>query len=93
MPATSTPSGPFAAISGPSTAAAGEVVVLYDASSPRPLRTDWQTPAGPRNAVSGISFSVSSPGCYTVSMTAYFQTGQVLSTSKVVAVGGVTCGG
>lgn len=91
VPATATPSGPYAAITGPSTACTGETVVLYDASSPRPLRTDWQTPTGPRNAVSGVSFSVSSPGSYTVSMTAYFQTGQVLAASKVISVG-AACG-
>ena len=90
--ATATPSGPVAAISGPSAAAAGEVVVLYDASSPRPLRTDWQTPSGPRSAVSGVSFTASSPGCYTVSMTAYFQSGQVLGATKVIAIGGAACG-
>lgn len=90
--ATATPSGPYAAISGPSSAGAGETVVLYDASSPQPLRTDWQTPSGPRNAVAGVSFAPPAPGCYAVSMTAYFQSGQVLSASKVIAVGGAACG-
>lgn len=91
VPATATPSGPRAAISGPSSAGVGEAVVLYDASSPRPLRTDWQTPAGPQNAVSGVSFTAASPGCYTVSMTAYFQSGQVLSAARVIAIGGAAC--
>ncbi len=91
--ATPTPSGPYAAIAGPTTGEVGVPVVLVDASSPASLSRSWVTPNGPENISPGVSFTPNSPGCYTVSMTAYFTTGQVLTTSHAVSVGGVSCGG
>lgn len=89
--ATATPAGTFAAISGPSSGAVGETLVFYDASSPRPLRTDWVTPAGATPHSAGTSFRPTAPGCYAISMTAYFADGKVLTTARNVAVGGAAC--
>ncbi|MGE3074712.1 MAG: alpha/beta fold hydrolase [Dehalococcoidia bacterium] len=91
--ATATPSGPYAAIAGPSTGEVGSAVVFTDASFPAALTRTWVTPAGTENASPGVSFTPSAPGCYVVSMTAYFKTGQVLTTTHAVSVGGVSCGG
>ncbi|MGE0601110.1 MAG: alpha/beta fold hydrolase [Dehalococcoidia bacterium] len=90
---TATPSGPYAAIAGPSTGEVGSPVVVTDASFPAALTRTWVTPAGTANASPGVSFTPSAPGCYVVSMTAYFKTGQVLTTTHPVSVGGVSCGG
>lgn len=89
VPPTSTPAGPHAAISGPSTAAVGQAIVLYDASSPGAFNRRWTYPGG-TSIEAGVSFTPPSPGCYTVSMTAYFPSG-AQTASTVIAVGGVTC--
>ncbi|MEO8540169.1 MAG: alpha/beta hydrolase [bacterium] len=90
--ATATPSGPHAAISGPSSAAVGEVVVLSDGSSPASLTRRWVLPSGTNNGDSGVSFKANSPGCYTVTMTAYFQNvSQPQTVAKVISVGGAAC--
>ena len=88
--ATATSSGPRAAISGPAAAAVGETVVLYDASSPATLTRKWAYPGG-ASVEAGVSFTPQTAACYTVTMTAYFPGGQVLSTAKSISVGGVAC--
>jgi hypothetical protein len=45
------------------------------------------------NYIAGGTFTPTSPGCYTFSGKAYFDSGQVLSAAHSVSVGGVTCGG
>lgn len=90
--ATATPSGPRAAINGPSSGIPGETLVFSDGSSPAPLTRNWALPSGPVNAVAGVSFTPAAPGCYSVSLTAYFADGKVLTTSRAVSVGGVACG-
>jgi hypothetical protein len=92
--ARATPTGPAAAISGPSTAAIGQTVTLVDTSYPRAsvITVKWGGAASAANA-SVAQASFSAPGCYTVTLTVYF-TG--LSTPKtashVINVGGATCG-
>lgn len=90
VPATATPSGPYAAISGPSSAAVGEVVALYDNSSAGAFSRRWTYPGG-TSIEAAVSFTPSSPGCYSVTMVAYFPSGS-RTASKVVAVGGASCG-
>jgi hypothetical protein len=84
--------GTFAAIAGPSSAAVGETIALSDASHPASITRNWQLPSGPRNADYAVPFRSNAPGCYSVSMTAYFADGKVLTTAKSISVGGVSCG-
>lgn len=67
----------------------GQAIVLYDASSPGAFNRRWTYPGG-TSIEAGVSFTPPSPGCYTVSMTAYFPSG-AQTASTVIAVGGVTC--
>lgn len=93
--ATATPSGPYAAITGPLTSDVGVPFTVY--ASPgggNAIRTDITMPTGQTiTHTSGESFTPTQPGCYSFSMTAYFATGQVLTASHAVSVGGVSCGG
>lgn len=92
--ATATPSGPKARINGPATGEAGSVLVFSDSSSPAPITREWTLPNGAIVTHSpGASFTPPTPGCYVVTMTAYFTGGVVQQTSHAVSVGGVSCGG
>ncbi len=88
---TATPSGPRAVINGPSTANVGDSIGLSDASSPATLTRKWVLPTGTNNGDAGVSFKPTVPGCYTVTMTAYFTAGPPLSVTKLISVGGVAC--
>jgi len=92
--ATATPAGPFAAISGPGSAAVGDTLTFFSASSPVAdvLRTDWLLPSGQAvNHQAGVSYTFTAPGCYAVVMTSYFSDGQARTTGLNVAVGGASC--
>ena len=93
--ATPTPSGPYVLLTGPSAAEVGDPVTVFAASGGGDvLRADITLPSGQTLPYTwGASFTATQPGCYTVSVTAYFATGQVLTTSHAVSVGGVSCGG
>ncbi len=90
---TATPAGPYAAISGPTTAEGGETAVFYDASAPHTevLTRTWSTPSGTVPHVAGVSVTFPSPGCYTVSLTALFRDGTSQAAALAVSVGGVAC--
>lgn len=91
---TATPSGPRVTLAGPSTAEVGDSVTVFAGSGGgEVLRADITLPSGQTLPYTwGASFTPNSPGCYTASMTAYFATGQVLTTAHAVSVGGVSCG-
>ena len=90
-----TPEGPFAAISGPRTAATGETVTFVSASSPGGdiLRWNWATSGivvpQPNVAVLRVTFPAA--GCQSVSLTVGFKGNAQRSAVQTVAVGGATC--
>jgi len=90
---TSTPAGPYAAISGPASAAVGESAIFVDASAPgAQIQTwTWTTPAGTTRHVPAVSVAFQSPGCYAITLTTLFKDGQSRTTSTNIAVGGATC--
>lgn len=90
---TATPAGPYAAISGPTTAEVGETAVFYDASAPHTevLTRTWSTPSGTVPHEAGVSVKFTSPGCHTVSLTALFKDGTSRTAALAVSVGGVAC--
>lgn len=90
---TATPSGPYAAISGPTTVEVGETAIFYDASGPLAavVTRTWSTPAGTVPHVPGVPVTFQSPGCYTVSVTTLFSDGTTQSAALAVSVGGVAC--
>jgi len=90
-----TPSGPFAKLNGPSTAAVGEPVTVYlTYGGGNAYRTDILLPGGQAlNYLAGGTFTPTSPGCYTFTGKAYFDSGPTISASHAVAVGGASCGG
>jgi hypothetical protein len=90
-----TPAGPFASLSGASTADVGEAVTVYAVTGGgNVLRTDITLPNGQvRPHTAGETWVPTAPGCYVFSILAYFATGQTLSGAHAVSVGGVSCGG
>ena len=58
------------------------------------LRSDITLPDGSTEPHSfGASFTPGAPGCYVASARVTFASGQVLTASHAVSVGGVSCGG
>ncbi len=90
-----TASGPFAALSGPSTAAVGEAITVYAQSGGgNVLRTDIKLPTGQAlTHQAGASYTSTAPGCYIFSATVYFADGKTLTATHAVSVGGVLCSG
>ncbi len=89
---TSTPAGPHVAIAGPATADVGQHVRFADDSRPEPITTEWSVLGRQERHTASISVTFAAPGCYPVTLTAYFPspTGS-LTTTLMVAVGGATC--
>jgi len=92
---TPAPDGPYAGISGPPTAAAGETVTFVSTSAPGSdiLRWNWSTSGvlvpQPNLAVLRVAFPAS--GCQSVSLTVVFKSGVQRSATQVIAVGGASC--
>jgi hypothetical protein len=87
-----TPAGPFAAISGPSTAEVNDTVVFTNASAPGNIGVDWSGCSQTLNA-NACSLTIVSTGCHSVTLVAYYpQPDGAKSTVHYVAVGeNVTC--
>ncbi|MBI5949854.1 MAG: alpha/beta fold hydrolase [Chloroflexi bacterium] len=98
--ATATPSGPYVKLSGPSSAAAGAVMIFSaSASAPAPaelLTYDWSFSAGGVRSggivQSALQVRFDTPDCYTVTVTAYFTGGATATASQNISVGGASCG-
>ncbi len=93
---TPTPSGPFASISGPSTAGVGGRVSFVNTSGGgNMLRWDWTVdgqPASPGINASDLEVTFAAAGCHSVGLTVYFSDSpNPRSALRNVAVGGAVC--
>jgi hypothetical protein len=80
------------AISGPGAAETGVPVTFVASLGEEPFRTDWTASSGAAAAHSpAFTVSFAAPGCYSVTLTALFESGP-LSATQAVAVGGASCG-
>jgi hypothetical protein len=93
VPATSTPSGPYASFGGPAKADAGTPVTFVDSSNPTPFNWTWSASNGAgSNHTPSFTVAFGSPGCYSVTLTAFFSsTPNQLTATKTIAVGGAQC--
>ncbi len=97
--ATPTPTGPYVTLTGPASAATGTVVTFSaSAYAPAPLElltVKWIHPGGDGGSgqvIHALQVSYATPGCYTVTVTAYFTGGATATASRSVSIGGVGCG-
>lgn len=92
--ATPAPTGPYAAIEGPAIVSAGGTGTFVDRSLPAHLKTEWTYLGQTRSGLPAVVVTFpSAPGCYPVTLTAYFgaPTGTTKSVTRTVAVGGASC--
>jgi hypothetical protein len=90
--ATQTPAGRWAAINGPSSGSAGQPLTFSAAVPPEYLRLDWSASNGQAAAhVAAFTVTFSSPGCYSVTLTALFEGGITESATHPIAVDADTC--